>query len=114
MKRLPWMLATVRQVLYRRHIGGIGLFTVLLAIIRDGKSRTIDDDIRTDMVEQDFYRRIVVDIQPDKRMVPFRPDIRMERTTDHFTGIISRKVIQDSPPRKPVCSYNQYLFHQNV
>ena len=54
------MLATIRQVLYRRHVNGIRLLTVLLAIIRDGKSRTIDNDIRTDMVEQGLHLGLVV------------------------------------------------------
>lgn len=106
----PLMLATIRQVLYRRHVNGIRLLTVLLAIIRDGKSRTIDNDIRTDMVEQGLHRRIVVDVQPDGSMVPSRTDIRMKGTAEYFAGPVLRKVIQDSSPDKPISTYNQYLF----
>lgn len=110
----PLMLATIRQVLYRRHVNGIRLLTVLLAIIRDGKSRTIDNDIRTDMVEQGLHRRIVVDVQPNESMGPFRTDIRMKGTAEYFAGPVLRKVIQDSSPDKPISTYNQYLFHQNI
>ena len=110
----PLMLATIRQVLYRRHVNGIRLLTVLLAIIRDGKSRTIDNDIRTDMVEQGLHRRIVVDVQPDENMGPSRTDIRMKGTAEYLAGPVLRKVIQDSSPDKPISTYNQYLFHQNI
>ena len=106
------MLATISQVLYRRHVKGIRLLVVLLAIVRNGKSRTVD--IRTDVVEQAFHRRIVVDIQPDESMVPFRTDIRVKGTAENFTFSVRRKFVQDSPPGKPVCTYNQYLFHQNI
>ena len=110
----PLMLATMSQVFYRRHVKGIRLIVVLLAIIRDRKSRAIDDGIGADMVEQGLHRRIVVDVQPDERMAPFRTDIRMEGTAEYLASPVPRKVIQDPPPGKPVCSYNQYLFHQNI
>jgi len=113
-KAASLLLATVRQILHRRHINRIRLFTVLLTVIRDGKSRAIDHDIRAYMIEQDFHCRIIIHIHPDKRMLFPRLDIRMKRTTDNLTFPVRRKFIQNSPPSKPVCTYNQYLFHQNI
>ena len=66
------------------------------------------------MVEQGLYRRIVVDIQPDESMISFLTNIRMKGTAEYLVFPVLRKVIQDSSPDKPISTYNQYLFHQNI